>query len=160
MADKTFKLNTGAEIPAFGLGECYAAHCGGGALHPRRLPPPPDAIFRNITGQEDGKLTEIIGTWQGEPGKVKTAVAHALKEGYKLVDCAYCYGNEDEVGEGLAEAFAAGVQRKDVFVITKVWATYNSRVELGLDKSLKALGLDYVDMLLVHWPLLLNPEGE
>lgn len=87
-------------------------------------------------------------------------MAHALKGGYKLVDCAYCYGNEDEVGEGLAEAFAAGVKREDVFVMTKVWATYTSRVELGLDKSLKALGLDYVDLFLVHWPLLLNPEGE
>jgi len=118
MADKTFKLNTGAEIPALGL-----------------------------------------GTWQGEPGKVKSAVSHALKNGYKLIDCAYCYGNEDEVGEGLAEAFASGVKREDVFIMTKVWATYNTRVELGLEKSLKALGLDYVDLYLVHWPLLLNPEG-
>ncbi|KAK3943916.1 D-galacturonate reductase [Diplogelasinospora grovesii] len=118
MADKTFKLNTGREIPALGL-----------------------------------------GTWQSEPGKVKEAVAHALKSGYRLIDCAYCYGNEDEVGQGLKEAFAAGVKREDIFVVTKVWATYNTRVELGLDKSLKSLGLDYVDLFLVHWPLLMNPEG-
>lgn len=64
------------------------------------------------------------------------------------------------MGEGLAEAFASGVKREDVFIMTKVWATYNTRVELGLEKSLKALGLDYVDLYLVHWPLLLNPEGE
>lgn len=118
MADKTFKLNTGADIPAFGL-----------------------------------------GTWQGEPGKVKTAVSHALKSGYKLIDAAYCYGNEDEVGAGLADAFASGIKREDVFVMTKVWATYNTRVGLGLEKSLKALGLDYVDLYLIHWPLLLNPDG-
>ncbi|KAF7343450.1 Reductase-like protein [Mycena venus] len=111
MTDKTFKLNTGQNIPALGL-----------------------------------------GTWQSEPGKVKAAVAHALKSGYKLVDGAYCYANEDE-------AFAAGVKREDIFVVTKVWATYNTRVELGLDKSLKSLGLDYVDLFLVHWPLLMNPEG-
>ena len=91
---------------------------------------------------------------------VVAAVAHALKSGYKLVDCAYCYGNEAEVGEGLAEAFAAGVKREDIFVVTKAWATYNTRPELGLEKSLKNLGLDYVDLFLVHWPLLLNPEGE
>lgn len=99
------------------------------------------------------------GTWQGEAGKVKTAVSHALKSGYTLIDAAYCYGNEDEVGAGLADAFASGVKREDVFVMTKVWATYNSRVSVGLEKSLKSLGLDYVDLFLVHWPLLLNPEG-
>ncbi|KAK3364443.1 NADP-dependent oxidoreductase domain-containing protein [Lasiosphaeria hispida] len=100
-----------------------------------------------------------LGTWQSDPGQVKTAVSYALQAGYKLVDCAYCYANEDEVGEGLAEAFAAGVKREDVFVVGKVWATYNTRVELGLDKSLKSLGLDYVDLFLVHWPLLMNPDG-
>ncbi len=77
------------------------------------------------------------------------AVEFALKNGYKLVDGAYCYANEDEVGQGLAAAFAAGVKREDVYVVTKVWNTYNTRVELGLDKSLKSLGLDYVDLFLV-----------
>lgn len=72
-----------------------------------------------------------------------------MKSGYKLIDCAYCYANEEEVGQGLAEAFAAGVKREDIFVVTKVWATYTTRVELGLDKSLKSLGLDYVDLFLV-----------
>ncbi|KAK0633747.1 NADP-dependent oxidoreductase domain-containing protein [Immersiella caudata] len=100
-----------------------------------------------------------LGTWQSEPGQVQKAVAHALKSGYKLIDGAYCYGNEDEVGAGLAEAFASGIKREDIFVVSKVWATYNTRVELGLDKSLKSLGLDYVDLFLVHWPLLMNPEG-
>lgn len=90
-----------------------------------------------------------LGTWQSEPGKVKEAVAYALKDGYKLIDGAYCYANEDEVGEGLKEAFDSGIKREDVFIVTKVWASYNTRVELALDKSLKSLGLDYVDMFLV-----------
>lgn len=72
-----------------------------------------------------------------------------MRNGYKLVDGAYCYGNEEEVGKGLKEAFDAGVKREDVFVVSKVWATYNTRVELGLDKSLQALGLDYVDLFLI-----------
>lgn len=76
-------------------------------------------------------------------------MAYALKTGYKLVDCAYCYGNEEEVGEGLKEAFESGIKREDIFVVTKIWATYTTRVELGLEKSLKNLGLDYVDLLLV-----------
>ncbi|KAM4061181.1 aldo/keto reductase family protein [Hirsutella rhossiliensis] len=118
MAAKSFKLNTGTEMPAVGL-----------------------------------------GTWQSKPGEVQDAVSYALQAGYRLVDCAYCYGNEDEVGQGLKEAFDAGVKREHVFVMTKVWATYNTRVAEGLEKSLKSLGLDYVDLFLIHWPILLNPQG-
>lgn len=73
----------------------------------------------------------------------------ALQSGYRLVDCAYCYGNEDEVGQGLRLAFDAGVERDRVFVMTKVWATYNTRVAEGLDKSLQSLGLGYVDLFLI-----------
>ena len=76
-------------------------------------------------------------------------MSYALQNGYRLVDGAYCYGNEDEVGKGLREAFATGVRRENVFVVSKVWTTYATRVELGLDKSLKSLGLDYVDLFLV-----------
>ncbi|KAK7042411.1 reductase-like protein [Favolaschia claudopus] len=116
-----------------------------------------DKTFTLNTGQRIPALG--LGTWQSAPGEVKAAVSYALQSGYKLVDGAYCYANEDEVGAGLKEAFDAGVKREDVFVVTKVWNTYNTRVELGLDKSLKALGLEYVDLFLVHWPILMNPEG-
>lgn len=98
------------------------------------------------------------GTWQGEAGKVKAAVSYAVQNGYKLVDCAYCYANEEEVGEGLKEAFAAGVKREDIFVTSKLWGTYQTsdeRVALGLEKSLKALGLDYLDLYL----LVSTPRG-
>ncbi|OAA38775.1 Aldo/keto reductase [Beauveria brongniartii RCEF 3172] len=113
--------------------------------------------FKLNTGKEIPSLG--LGTWQSKPGEVQTAVSYALQNGYRLVDCAYCYGNEAEVGEGLKEAFAAGIERKDVFIMTKVWATYNMRVEECLDKSLKALGVDFVDMYLIHWPVLMNPNG-
>ncbi|OBT72297.1 hypothetical protein VF21_07955 [Pseudogymnoascus sp. 05NY08] len=119
MTDTLFKLNTGASIPALGL-----------------------------------------GMWQSAPGDVKKSVAHALSVGYKHIDCAYCYGNEDEVGEGLAEAFKSGkVKREDIFVTTKLWCTYHTRVEENLDLSLKSLGLDYVDLYLMHWPCPMNPNG-
>jgi glycerol 2-dehydrogenase (NADP+) len=77
-----------------------------------------------------------------------------------LISPAYCYANEDEVGEGLKQAFDSGVKREDIFVTTKLWCTYHSRVEEGLDKSLKSLGLDYVDLFLIHWPVAMNPDGE
>ncbi|KAK1998164.1 aldo/keto reductase [Colletotrichum falcatum] len=103
-----------------------------------------------------------LGTWQSAPGEVKDAVSYALKIGYKAIDGAYCYANEDEVGEGLKQAFADGVKREDIFIITKLWATYtigDDRVKEGLEKSLKSLGLDYVDLFLVHWPIAMNPNG-
>ncbi|KAG9672944.1 Aldo/keto reductase, partial [Aureobasidium melanogenum] len=118
MSDTVFTLNTGAKIPALGL-----------------------------------------GTWQSAPGEVKNAVSHALKVGYKHIDAAYVYGNEDEVGQGLAEGFKSGIKREDIFVTTKLWCTYHSRVEENLDLSLKSLGLDYVDLYLMHWPVPMNPNG-
>jgi diketogulonate reductase-like aldo/keto reductase len=84
-------------------------------------------------------------------------VAHALKAGYRGVDGAYCYANEDAVGEGLREAFAGGVRREDVFLVSKVWCTYQSspeRVVEGVDKTLASLGVEYLDLvLIVSWPL-------
>lgn len=117
-----------------------------------------DLTFTLNTG---AKIPAVgYGTWQAPPGVVAEGVYHALKAGYRLLDCAYCYGNEAEVGQGLARAIAEGVvSRADVFVVTKVWTTYNTRVQLGLDKSLASLGLDHVDLFLVHFPVLMNPEG-
>lgn len=91
---------------------------------------------------------------------MKDAVLHALRVGYRHIDCAYCYENEDEVGAGLKEAFDSGVcKRSDVFITTKLWSTFHSRVEENLDLSLKKLGLDYVDLYLMHWPVTMNPNG-
>ena len=70
------------------------------------------------------------------------------------------YGNEDEVGEGLKEILASGkVKRSDLFITTKLWCTFHSRVEKNLNMSLKSLGLDYVDLYLMHWPVPMNPNG-
>ncbi|KAE8380702.1 NADP-dependent oxidoreductase domain-containing protein [Aspergillus bertholletiae] len=119
VVDTRFKLNTGAEIPALGL-----------------------------------------GTWQSAPGEVQNAVSHAISVGYRHIDGAFCYQNEEEVGQGIKEALASGkVKREDLFVTTKLWCTYHSRVEEALDLSLKNLGLDYVDLYLMHWPLAMNPNG-
>jgi glycerol 2-dehydrogenase (NADP+) len=92
---------------------------------------------------------------------VRAAVRYALSNGYRHIDAAYCYGNEEEVGLGLKDAFDAGhVRREDVFVTTKLWCTDHTRVEEGLDKSLKGLGLSYVDLFLMHWPIAMNPNGK
>lgn len=84
---------------------------------------------------------------------------YALSIGYRHIDTAYSYGNEEEVGLGLKKAFDAGLKREDVFVTTKLWSTHHRRVQENLDMSLKKLGLDYVDLYLMHWPVAMNPNG-
>jgi len=93
-----------------------------------------------------------LGTWQNDdPQDCTDSVQAALEMGYRHVDTAQAYRNEDAVGDGLA---AADVDREDVFLATKVWTN-----ELGHDdvlssteESLEKLGTDYVDLLYVHWP--------
>lgn len=85
-------------------------------------------------------------------------MTHALKAGYRGVDGAYCYANEDAVGAGLKAAFDSGIKREDVFLVSKVWCTYQSspeRVVEGVEKTLKNLGVEYVDLMLVVSFLLL-----
>mmetsp|Transcript_60114 Transcript_60114/g.95457 ORF Transcript_60114/g.95457 Transcript_60114/m.95457 type:complete len:499 (+) Transcript_60114:21-1517(+) len=103
-----------------------------------------------------------LGTWLSEQGKVAAAVEFALKLGYKHIDCAAAYGNEEEVGEGLANAFKAGVKREDVFVTSKLWNTKHDPKDVvpALKRSLDHLGLDYVDLYLIHWPLTLRAGAE
>ncbi|KAJ8515489.1 hypothetical protein ONZ45_g7101 [Pleurotus djamor] len=84
-----------------------------------------------------------LGTWQSKSNEVTTAVEFALKEaGYRHIDCAWGYGNEKEVGEGIK---ASGVPRSEIFITSKLWGTYHSRVEECLDQTLANLGTDYLD---------------
>jgi glycerol 2-dehydrogenase (NADP+) len=97
-----------------------------------------------------------LGTWQSKPGQVEGAVEIALKNGYRHIDGAWIYGNEKEVGEGIRRS---GLKREDIFVTTKLWGIFHRRVEEALDASLKDLGLDYVDLYLMHWPVPLEYRG-
>lgn len=84
-----------------------------------------------------------LGTWQSKPNEVKEAVKAALKAGYRHIDTALAYGNENEVGEGIKES---GVPREEIWVTTKLDNTWHHRVEEGITSSLKSLGMDYVDV--------------
>jgi glycerol 2-dehydrogenase (NADP+) len=98
-----------------------------------------------------------LGTWQLSSDKAADTVAYALSEaGYRHLDCAFAYGNEKEVGEGIKKS---GVKRGDIFITSKIWSTYHRKVEECTDKILENLGVDYVDVLLIHWPIALNPNG-
>ncbi|WP_084111156.1 aldo/keto reductase [Chryseobacterium taiwanense] len=79
-------------------------------------------------------------------------IAFALQNGYRLVDTATNYGNEKEVGEGIKRS---GVKRSELFVTTKLWIEdfgYDNAIK-GFENSLKLLGLDYIDLYILHWPV-------
>ncbi|KAK9377988.1 NADP-dependent oxidoreductase domain-containing protein [Kockiozyma suomiensis] len=97
-----------------------------------------------------------LGTWQSPESEVYTAVLSALKLGYRHIDAALCYGNEKPVGEAIK---ASGVPREDIFLTSKLWCTGHTRVAEDLEKSLASLGVDYLDLYLMHWPVSLNPNG-
>ncbi|MFW0787469.1 aldo/keto reductase [Gordonia sp. CPCC 206044] len=94
-----------------------------------------------------------LGVWQADEADTEHAVRYAIgTAGYRHIDTAAAYGNEAAVGRGVA---ASGVARSDVFVTTKLWnADHGHARALGaVDASLERLGLDHVDLYLIHWPL-------
>lgn len=93
-----------------------------------------------------------LGTWPLEGDGAQHAVTSALTSGYRLIDTAAAYGNEDAVGRGVR---ASGLAREDVFVTTKLQGFEHGRDRAlrALDASLSVLGLDYVDLFLIHWPV-------
>jgi len=111
---KTYTLNTGAKIPALGL-----------------------------------------GTWQSGPHEVEKAVEVALRKGYRHIDTALAYGNENEVGAGIKNS---GVPREEIWLTTKLDNPWHKRVTEGLESSLKSLGTDYLDLYLMHWPCSTDPD--
>lgn len=93
-----------------------------------------------------------IGTFMISPKDTETSVYEALKMGYRMVDTANAYMNEEAVGKALKRAESEGiVKREDVFVSTKIWATLYEDAD-AVDDTLKRLQLDYVDLLFIHQP--------
>jgi diketogulonate reductase-like aldo/keto reductase len=93
-----------------------------------------------------------LGVWQAETGKeCRQAVLWALEAGYRHIDTARIYGNEKDVGAAIRES---GLPREEIFVTTKLWNNdqgYEKALR-AFDHSLSALGLDYIDLYLIHWP--------
>jgi len=100
-----------------------------------------------------------LGTWQSKPEEVKQAVLTAIDAGYRLIDTAYAYGNENVIGEALQEAFKAKkVKREEMFITTKLHLQFLHKEDVVpmLKKQLALLKLDYVDLYLIHGPLPLK----
>ncbi|MEU6382794.1 aldo/keto reductase [Streptomyces bauhiniae] len=93
-----------------------------------------------------------FGVWQVPDDEAERAVATALETGYRSIDTAAIYGNEEGTGKAIA---ASGLPREDLFVTTKLWNSdqgYDSTLR-AFDTSLEKLGLDHLDLYLIHWPL-------
>ena len=97
-----------------------------------------------------------IGTYLLSPDDAENAVYEALKCGYRLIDTANAYMNERAVGRGIKKS---GVERKDIFLVTKLWPTEYEDGDRAIDDTLARLGTDYIDLLFLHQPVGNYIEG-
>lgn len=124
--------------------------------------PVPETLTLTGTGVDGVEMPRIgLGTWPLRGAEARDAVEQALRIGYRHVDTAQNYGNEDAVGEGIAAAIHAGVLDRDqLFVTTKVNREHHGdarTVRAAVECRLRVLGLEHVDLVLVHWP---NPDQD
>ncbi len=102
-----------------------------------------------------------LGTWKSESRQVYTAVREAIKIGYRHIDCASVYGNEKEVGDAIRDAIQnREVRRSELWITSKLWSNCHGkdRVEAALNQSIQNLGVDYLNLYLIHWPVSIKPE--
>ena len=98
---------------------------------------------------------QAFGTWQAKKGEVYAAVKNAIACGYRTIDCAKIYRNQDEIGVAIQECIKEGVcARSDLYIISKVWNTDHepSAVAASTARTIADLQCDYLDLLLIHWP--------
>ncbi|XP_068755605.1 aldo-keto reductase family 1 member A1-like isoform X1 [Montipora capricornis] len=103
-----------------------------------------------------------LGTWQSKKGEVGKAVRIAVENGYKHIDGAHIYGNEDEIGETLTEIFNEGkIKREDLFIVSKLWCNSQAPEDVlpACQTTLKHLQLKYLDLYLIHYPIAFKKES-
>lgn len=108
----------------------------------------------------DGQMPLVgLGLWKIDKAQVADAVFEAIRVGYRHLDSACDYGNEKEVGEGIRRALDEGLcTREELWITSKLWNTYHRQehVVMAMDQTLHDLGIDYLDLYLVHFPIALE----
>jgi alcohol dehydrogenase (NADP+) len=100
-----------------------------------------------------------LGTWKSAKGEVYEVVRKAIEIGYRHFDCAFFYGNEAEIGQAIADAIKNGeVTRQELWITSKLWNNRHRKEDVkgAFEITLKDLGLDYLDLYLIHWPVALQ----
>src|SRR5690606_27987692 len=117
----------------------------------------PMSTIQNTVTFHDGRSAPQVGlgVWQVENDVTASAVKTALDIGYRSIDTAAIYGNEEGVGRGIVQS---GLPREELFITTKLWNDRHGHgsSKLAFEESLEKLGLDYVDLYLIHWPVPKN----
>lgn len=104
-----------------------------------------------------------FGTWNLKEKNTSEAVSWAIQVGYRHIDCAAIYGNEEEVGKGIADGLQkVGLKRENLWITSKLWNDHHApeAVKEALDVSLTKLGLDYLDLYHMHWPVSSGAGGK
>lgn len=98
-----------------------------------------------------------LGTWKSAKGEVYKAVRESIKIGYRHFDCAFIYGNEKEIGQAIADAINGGeVTRNELWITSKLWNNRHRKADIqaAIELTLSDLQLDYLDLYLIHWPVV------
>ena len=116
--------------------------------------------MKYLTFKNNDKMPVLgLGTWKSAKGEVYEVIRKAIEIGYRHFDCATFYGNESEIGKAIADALKNGeVKREDLWITSKLWNNRHKREETqtALENTLKDLTLDYLDLYLIHWPVVLQ----
>jgi hypothetical protein len=138
--------------PFFGKRKCFASIGKG-------IKPVTDKTTHLVLKSSDKMPSVGLGLWKMPKDVCADVVVNAVEAGYRLLDSAADYGNEQQTGEGLRRVFEAGtVKREDMFVVSKLWNTFHQpeHVKMACKKSLADMGLEYFDLYLIHFPIPLK----